>query len=88
MRNIFIRIAVCVITAIISFSVSASEREWKDAPGGLPYYMYTGSQDDATFLLGNPGMWGPLLLPAGSVHLSQIGGHVTMPTPPHLPPPP
>ena len=54
MRNIFIRIAVCVITAIISFSVSASEREWKDAPGGLPYYMYTGSQDDATFLLGNP----------------------------------
>ena len=49
------RVAVCVITAIISFSLSASQREWKDAPGGLPYYKYTGSRDlDATFLVGNP----------------------------------
>lgn len=54
MRNTYIRIAVCLITAIISLSVYASEREWKDAPGGLPYYIYKGSQNDATFLLGNP----------------------------------
>lgn len=55
MQNNFIKIAVCIITAIVSFSVSASEREWKDAPGGLPYYKYTGSQyADATFLVGNP----------------------------------
>lgn len=55
MQNNFIKIAVCIITAIVSFSVSATEREWKDAPGGLPYYKYTGSQsEDAAFLLGNP----------------------------------
>ena len=55
MQNNFIKIAVCIITAIVSISVSASEREWKDAPGGLPYYKYTGSQsEDAAFLLGNP----------------------------------
>ena len=54
MRNIMIRIAVCVITAIISFSLSASDRQWDEAPGGLPYYKYTGPADaDATFLLGN-----------------------------------
>lgn len=54
MRNIFFKTAVCLITAIISFSLSASQREWKDAPGGLPYYKYTGSSDaDPSFLIGN-----------------------------------
>ena len=53
MPNMMMRIAVCVITAIISFSLSASDRQWEEAPGGLPYYKYTGTADDATFLLGN-----------------------------------
>ena len=35
MRNIFFKTAVCLIAAIISFSLSASQKEWKDAPGGL-----------------------------------------------------
>lgn len=52
MRNILIRIAVCVITAIIPFSLSASDRKWEDALGGLPYYKHTGSSD-ASFLVGN-----------------------------------
>lgn len=55
MRNSFIKIAVGLIAAIISFSLSASDKQWVDAQGGLPYYKYTGSPDsDATFLVGNP----------------------------------
>lgn len=54
MRNVLIRIAVCVITAIIHFSLSASDRRWEEATGGLPYYRYAGSSEsDASFLVGN-----------------------------------
>lgn len=54
MRNAFIKIAVCVIAAIIPFIVFASDRKWEEVPGGLPYYQYTGAyDDDPAFLVGN-----------------------------------
>lgn len=52
MGNFIIRIAVLFITAIISFTLSAADRRWEEASGGLPYYRYEGSSDDA-ILLGN-----------------------------------
>lgn len=56
MRNIFIHLYVALIAALFSFSVSASDRKWETAPGGLPYYKYEGSysqDNDPYFLLGN-----------------------------------
>lgn len=54
MRNIFNLIAALMMAAAFSFVSYAADREWKDAPGGLPYYKYTGtSNGDPAILIGN-----------------------------------
>ena len=54
MRNIFIFLAALLVAAFTSVSAVAADREWKDAPGGLPYYKYTGNRTgDPAILLGN-----------------------------------
>lgn len=54
MRNIFIVAAALAIAAIGSVSAYAADREWKETPGGLPYYRYVEQKgSDDAILIGN-----------------------------------
>ena len=54
MRNNFRFVAALLIAALYSVSVFAADREWKEVPGRLPYYKYTGTYDgDPAILVGN-----------------------------------
>lgn len=54
MRNIFIYFAALAVAAFTCVSASAADREWKEVPGGLPYYKYSGNHtEDPAILLGN-----------------------------------